>query len=163
MPQEQKFRDLVARKKLVPIEKLIRDKRILFCEDSIVRGTQLTDNIYMLFKEYGAKQVHMRPSCPPLTQGCKYLNFSRSRDEMDLAARRAIAEISKNDGINYDVNDFNDENGDLYHRMVEKVGKSLGLTGLEYQRMDDLIASIGLPREKLCLGCWRETSCTGCK
>ena len=163
MPQEQRYRDLVARKKQIPIEQLIRGFRILSTEDSVVRATQLNGFIRMIIEEYGAREVHMRPACPPLTQGCKNLNFSRSSSVNELAARRAIVKINKEDGTNHDVNDFNDENGELYHRMVGKIGKDLSLTSLHYQKMDDLIASIGLPREKLCLGCWRETNCTGCK
>ncbi|MDP2925953.1 MAG: amidophosphoribosyltransferase [Nanoarchaeota archaeon] len=161
MPQEQSFRDLVAKKKLITIRELIERKRILFCEDSIVRGTQLKDNIHMLFDEYQAQEIHMRPSCPPLTHACTFLNFSRSSSEQVLAARRAIAAVDKEDGKNHDVNDFTDENSDLYNRMVGHIRDSLSLTSLEYQRMDDLVTSIGLPKEKLCLGCWRD--CNSCQ
>lgn len=171
MPQEQKIRDLVAKKKLIPIRELIEGKRILFCEDSIVRGTQLRDNIHMLFDRYKAREVHMRPACPPLTHPCVYLNFSRSSSVQDLAARRAIALIDKEDGTNYDVNDFTDEDSDLSQRMVEKIRMDIGLTSLRYQRMGDLIKSIigsskdkeltVLSEDKLCLGCWRD--CKDCK
>ncbi len=92
MPQDQDVRDLVARMKLIPIRELIQGKRLLFCEDSIVRGTQLKDTIQRLY-DCGANEVHMRPACPPLVYGCKFLNFSRSRSELDLAARRAIEEL----------------------------------------------------------------------
>ena len=92
MPQEQTTRDTVARMKLIPIQELIRDKKILFCEDSIVRGTQLQDTIKRLY-QMGAQEIHMRPACPPLVYGCKFLNFSRSRSELDLAARKAIREL----------------------------------------------------------------------
>jgi amidophosphoribosyltransferase len=161
MPQEQKYRDIVAKKKLILIRELIEGKRILFCEDSIVRGTQLKDLIRVLTDEYHAKEIHMRPACPPLTHPCESLNFSRSSSINELAARKAIALIDKEDGTNHDVNDFTDENSELYHRMVDKIGKSLDLTSLEFQRMDDLIDSIGLPKENLCLGCWRD--CSSCK
>ena len=92
MPQQQNIRDLVARMKLIPIRELIDGRRILFCDDSVVRGTQLKDTMHRVF-DYGAREIHMRPACPPLVFGCKYLNFSRSRSELDLAARRAIKEI----------------------------------------------------------------------
>ena len=96
MPQDQDIRDLVARMKLIPIRELIEGQRLLFCEDSIVRGTQLKDTIQRLY-DYGAREVHMRPACPPLVFGCKFLNFSRSRSELDLAARQAIKELEGDD------------------------------------------------------------------
>ena len=97
MPQDQPTRDLVARMKIIPIKELIQGQRLLFCEDSIVRGTQLADTVRRLF-DYGAKEVHMRPACPPLIFGCKFLNFSRSKSELDLAGRRAIKEMEGQDG-----------------------------------------------------------------
>lgn len=151
MPQEQEERDLVARMKLVPIPDLIKGKRLLFCEDSIVRGTQLKQTIQRLF-DYGAEEVHMRPACPPLVFGCKYLNFSRSKDEFALAARRAIKKIEGRKKFN--ITPYLDEDSEKHARMVDFIRKELGLTSLRYQRLDDLIKAIGLGREKLCLGCW---------
>jgi len=151
MPQDQSVRDLVARMKLVPIEELVRGKRLLFCEDSIVRGTQLKDTVQRLY-DYGAKEVHMRPACPPLVFGCRFLNFSRSKSELDLAGRKAIQEIDPQcKGCQADYVDPDSEN---FKRVVEIIRKRLNLTTLQYQRLDDLVAAIGLPKEKLCTYCW---------
>ncbi len=154
MPQNQNVRDLVAKMKLIPIKKLITGQRMLFCEDSIVRGTQLQDIIRRIF-DYGAKEVHMRPACPPLIFGCKFLNFSQSRSEMDLAGRRAIHELEG--GEPEDLTKYADPDSESYRAMVEGIRVRLGLTSLQYQRLDDLIAAIGLPREKLCTYCWDGT------
>ena len=151
MPQEQSIRDLVARMKLVPIRALIEGQRMLFCEDSIVRGTQLKDIIQRLF-DYGAKEVHMRPACPPLVFGCKFLNFSRSRSELDLAGRTAIKELEGVD--NKDLDQYANPCSDKHCAMVERIRDRLKLTSLRYQRLDDLVAAIGLPKEKLCTYCW---------
>jgi amidophosphoribosyltransferase len=151
MPQEQRVRDLVARMKLIPIREVIRGKRVLFCEDSIVRGTQLRDTVRRLF-EYGAKEVHMRPACPPLVHGCKFLNFSRSRSELDLAARQAIKELEGEDDKH--LEDYADPDSDRYAAMVERIRQQLGLTSLKYQRLDDLVEAIGLPKGRLCTYCW---------
>jgi len=151
MPQVQEVRDLVARMKLIPIRELILGKRLLFCEDSIVRGTQLKDTIRRLF-DFGAREVHMRPACPPLIHGCKFLNFSRSRSEYDLAGRRAIREL---EGLFDKVsNEYSDATSEKYAEMVERIRRRLGLTTLRYQRLEDLVAAIGLPKEKLCTYCW---------
>ncbi|MDY6832398.1 MAG: amidophosphoribosyltransferase [Thermodesulfobacteriota bacterium] len=156
MPQNQQMRDLVARMKLIPVTDLIKDQRILFCEDSIVRGTQLQDTIKLLF-DRGAKEVHMRAACPTLIFPCPFLNFSQSRSTLDLAGRRAIMEI---EGVE-------DKNLDRYAtagtqeqiQMVEKIRKRLNLTSLKFQTMDNLVRAIGLPKEKLCTHCWDESSC----
>lgn len=155
MPQEQRVRDLVARMKLIPIEEQIAGKRLLFCEDSIVRGTQLKDVIQRLF-ETGAREIHMRPACPPLICSCKFLNFSRSRSELDLAGRKAIAELGGD--AEGDLAEYADPNSEKYAQMIERIRARLGLTSLKYQRLDDMIASIGLPREKLCTYCWNGES-----
>ncbi len=160
MPQDQRVRDLVARMKLIPIRELIAGRRMLFCEDSIVRGTQLRDTIQRLY-ESGAREVHMRAACPPLVFGCPWLNFSRSKSEMDLAARRAIREL---DG-GADLAAYTDPDGEPYRAMVERIATRLNLTTLRYQRLDDLVAAIGLPREKLCTTCWTGEvtgHCPGC-
>ena len=151
MPQNQKIRDLVARMKLIPITDLIRGKRLLFCEDSIVRGTQLQDTIKRLY-ESGAEEIHMRPACPPLIFGCKFLNFSQSRSELDLAGRRAIEEI---EGHGNEVPmEYADPDSEAYEKMIEIIRKRLNLTSLRYQRLNDMVEAIGLPKEKLCTYCW---------
>lgn len=155
MPQEQNMRELVAKMKLIPIPELISGKRILFCEDSIVRGTQLRDTVKVLFNEHKAKEIHMRPACPPLFYGCKFLNFSRSRNEFDLAGRRAIRTIGGKR-----VEDYLDENSENFRNVVEAVRDDLGLTSLRYQKLGDLVKAIGLPKEKLCTYCW--DGCEGC-
>ena len=151
MPQVQSIRDEVAKMKLIPIKELIEDKRLLFCEDSIVRGTQLRKTIQRLF-DYGAKEVHMRPACPPLVYSCKFLNFSRSRSELDLAGRWAIKEL-----IGRDIDDpaeYTDPESDNFKAMVDVIRKRLRLTTLKYQKLEDLVKAIGLPKEKLCTYCW---------
>lgn len=151
MPQDQNIRDLVARMKLIPINEMIQGQRLLFCEDSIVRGTQLKDTIQRLY-DCGAREVHMRPACPPLLFGCKFLNFSRSRSEMDLAARKAVVELEGQAEVNF--KDYAHPGSEKYGAMVERVRLRLGLTSLEYQTLTDLVAAIGLPKEKLCTYCW---------
>jgi len=151
MPQEQRVRDLVARMKLIPIRELIEGKRLLFCEDSIVRGTQLTDVIQRLF-DFGAKEVHMRPACPPLVRSCKFLNFSRSRSEMDLAGRKAIAEMEAD--CPDQIAGYADPKTECYAAMVERIRDRLGLTSLRYQTLGAMIEAIGMPRDKLCTYCW---------
>ncbi len=151
MPQDQIIRDEVAKMKLIPIKELIDDKRLLFCEDSIVRGTQLRKTIQRLY-DFGAKEVHMRPACPPLVNNCKFLNFSRSHSELDLAGRWAIKElIGKNIE---DPAEYTDPKSDKYKSMVNIIRKKLQLTTLQYQRLEDLVKAIGLPKEKLCTYCW---------
>jgi amidophosphoribosyltransferase len=151
MPQDQTIRDQVARMKLIPIEELIKGKRLLFCEDSIVRGTQLRKAIQRLY-EVGGKEIHMRPACPPLVYGCKFLNFSRSRSELDLAGRWAIKELIGKDIE--DPSEYTDPDSDNYKAMVEVIRKKLRLTSLKYQRLEDLVSAIGLPKERLCTYCW---------
>ncbi|MGB7296537.1 MAG: amidophosphoribosyltransferase [Candidatus Aminicenantales bacterium] len=151
MPQNQDQRDLVARMKLIPIRELIEGQKFLFCEDSIVRGTQLKDTIQRLY-DFGALEVHMRPACPPLVYGCKFLNFSVSRSEFDLAARRAIRELEGDQPG--DLNPYATFGTEQYKAMEEKIRRRLNLTTLKYQLMEDLVAAIGLPKEKICTYCW---------
>ncbi len=162
MPQDQRVRDLVARMKLIPIPELIRGRRLMFCEDSIVRGTQLKDTIQRLY-DYGAKEVHMRPACPALIHGCKFLNFSRSKSVLDLAGRRAIRELGNGD---QHLHEYADASSDRHVAMVERIRQRLGLSSLTYQKLDHLVAAIGLPKEKLCTYCWDGvdgcSSCAGC-
>ena len=157
MPQDQAVRDLVAKMKLIPIRDLIDGKRLLFCEDSIVRGTQLKDTIQRLY-DYGATEVHMRPACPPLIHGCRFLNFSRSRSELDLAGRKALTEL---EGPAANLEEYADGDGEKHRAMVERIRKRLNLTTLKYQRLGDLVQAIGLPKEKLCTYCW-DGACGGC-
>jgi len=151
MPQQQNIRDIVARMKLIPIRDLIDDRRLLFCDDSVVRGTQLKDTLQRVF-EYGAREIHMRPACPPLIFGCKYLNFSRSRSEYDLAARRAIKALEGD--VDCRLEEYADDSTDKYHAMVEHIGKSMGVTSLQYQKLEQMISAIGIPRDKVCTFCW---------
>lgn len=151
MPQDQPTRDLVAGMKLIPVRELIEGKRLLFCEDSIVRGTQLRDTIKRLY-EWGAKEVHMRPACPPLVHGCPFLNFSRSKSELDLAARRAVQHL-EGDG-EPDLTQYTCCRSEKYHAMIDHVREQLGLTTLKYQALEHLVEAIGLPRENLCTYCW---------
>lgn len=151
MPQTQEVRDLVAKMKLIPIEALIRGKKILFCEDSIVRGTQLKDTIQRLF-DFGAEEVHMRPACPPLVYKCKFLNFSRSKSELDLAARKAIKRL-EGDNLT-DPSKYAQTGSESYKRMIEEIRRILNLTSLKYQRLENLVKAIGLPKDKLCTYCW---------
>ena len=151
MPHDQNIRNLVARMKLIPISELIKDKRLLFCEDSIVRGTQLRETIQRLY-EYGAKEVHMRPACPPLIYGCRFLNFSRSRSELDLAGRRAIRELEDQEDVPLD--EYANHQSEKFSAMVNKIRQHLKLTSLKYQTISDMLAAINLPKEKVCTYCW---------
>lgn len=151
MPPSQDVRDLVARMKLMPIRELIDGRRLLFVEDSIVRGTQLKDTILRLY-DNGAREVHMRPACPPLLFSCRYLNFSRSKSIMDLASRKAIVELEGREPES--VEPYVDPAGDRHCAMIERICKRMGLTSLKYQKLDDLLAAIGLPKEQVCTHCW---------
>lgn len=150
MPQEQGMRDLVAKMKLIPNKALIEGKKMVFCDDSIVRGTQLKDNTLDL-RRAGAKEVHMRIACPPLIFPCDFLNFSQSRSSLELATRTAISQI---EGSEDNYQDYADPSGDKYRQMVDKICENLGIDSLIYQHLDDLVEAIGLPREKLCMHCW---------
>ena len=152
MPTNQAQREKVARMKLIPVPSLIEDKRLLLIDDSIVRGTQLRETTEFLYNS-GAKEVHVRPACPPLLYGCKYLNFSRSKSELDLITRRIILE---REGENAEkvLDEYADPNSDSYAAMLEGVRKQQNFTTLRYHRLDDLIASIGLEPCKLCTYCF---------
>jgi amidophosphoribosyltransferase len=155
MPQIQLIRDLVARMKLIPVKELIDGKRILFCEDSIVRGTQLQDTIQILY-EYGAKEVHMRPACPTLIYPCDFLNFSASQSTLDLAGRKAIAELEGAD--DKVLAQYAAAGSEKNRAMVDKIRQRLKLTSLQYQRLEDLVEAIGVPKKKLCTHCWDGSS-----
>lgn len=161
MPGDQRQRDRVASMKLIPIPGLIRDKRLVFCDDSIVRGTQLGNQAKRLY-HYGAKEAHMRIACPPLLYGCRFLNFSRSKSVYDLITRRYIRE---QEGANEEASivKYQDPDSPEYKGMVEYIRKNLGLTSLAYQRLDDLVAAIGLPKDRICTYCFdgRDPSLAG--
>jgi amidophosphoribosyltransferase len=130
----------------------------VFCDDSIVRGTQLTDQVHRLYDD-GASEIHMRIACPPLLFVCPFLNFSRPRKEIDLAGRKIIKEL---EGDAADINAYCDPDGKPYAMMVERVRKRFGLASLRYQRLDDLLAAIGIPAHKICTYCWSGKDITLC-
>ncbi len=155
MPQSQQMRDLVAKMKLIPNSSIIKDKRGIFLDDSIVRGTQLKDNVRDLHQA-GIKEVHMRIACPPLTYPCEFLNFSRSRSNLDLATHNAVKQIEGKENV--DMKDYSDTGNGKYAKMVDKIRENLDLTSLKFQKLDDLVKAIGLPKEKLCTHCWDGSS-----
>lgn len=151
MPQNQEIRNLVARMKLMPIPELVSGKSLLFCDDSIVRGTQLRETVDLLYS-CDAKKVHIRSACPPLVFGCKYLNFSTSRSEMDLVARQAILELEGEEPEVFD--DYVDPNHDKYDAMVKQISKLLNFSTLKFQNVNDMLDAIGIDRCKVCTYCW---------
>ena len=151
MPQNQSMRNLVAKMKLLPNSSVIKDNKGVFLDDSIVRGTQLKGNVRDLHKA-GIKEIHMRIACPPLTFPCEFLNFSRSRSNLDLATHKAVKQLEGKDNV--DMNIYSDANNGKYQEMVERIRKNLDLTSLKFQKLDDLVEAIGLPKEKLCTHCW---------
>ncbi|HOF20518.1 MAG TPA: amidophosphoribosyltransferase [Bacteroidales bacterium] len=153
LPSFQGQRNLVARMKLIPNRAVISGKKMIFIDDSIVRGTQLRHNTNDM-RKYGAKELHMRIACPPILYPCDFLNFIESRTPMELAARRAVRELG---GRDEELREYSDPDSEKYRKMVEKIAEKLDLDSLLYQRLDDLIAAIGLPREKLCTHCWDGT------
>lgn len=152
MPTIQTQRNLIAKMKLIPVHDLIQDKSLLLIDDSIVRGTQLRETTEFLYQS-GAKEVHIRPACPPLLFGCKYLNFSRSSSEMDLITRRVLKEM-EDEGRKIDLKAYVDPDTAEYNEMVERIGKQLNFTSLRFHRLDDMIDSVGIDRNKLCTYCW---------
>ena len=152
MPTIQTQRNLIAKMKLIPVHDLIQGKRLLLIDDSIVRGTQMRGTTQFLYQS-GAKEVHIRPACPPLLFGCKYLNFSRSSSEMDLIARQVIRDMEGNDRFARLDAYANPETAE-YQEMVNHIGERLTFTSLRYHRLDDMIESVGLDRSKLCTYCW---------
>ena len=152
MPTIQTQRNLIAKLKLIPVHDLIQDKRLLLIDDSIVRGTQLSETTEFLYQS-GAKEVHIRPACPPLLFGCKYLNFSRSSSEMDLITRRIMKEMEQ-EGRSIDLKAYVDPDSAEYNEMVDRICKQLKFTTLRYHRLDDMIESVGIDKCKLCTYCW---------
>lgn len=154
MPTQQSMRNVVAKMKLIPVLDLIQDKSLLLIDDSIVRGTQLRETTEFLYQN-GAREVHIRPACPPLVYGCKYVNFSRSNSEMELITRRMIAKLEGTEDIPEEVlKEYVDPDSEKYQAMVEEIRKELNFTSLKYNRLDDMLGSVGIPVEKLCTYCW---------
>lgn len=153
MPPNQTKRNLIAKMKLIPIPDLIKDKSLLLIDDSIVRGTQLRETTEYLF-ESGAKEVHIRPACPPLFYGCKYLNFSRSTSDMDLITRRVITELEGREPDDALIQEYVNPDSEKYQKMIDVICKQLHFTSLRYHRLDDMIASVGIDKSKLCTYCW---------
>lgn len=152
MPSSQEQRNLIAKMKMIPIHDLIKDQSLLMIDDSIVRGTQLRETTEFLYHN-GAKEVHIRPACPPLLYGCKYLNFSRSNSDLDLITRRVILQ---REGENAEkmLSDYADPDSKNYAEMVEEIRKQLNFTSLQFNRLDDMISAIGLDKCKLCTYCF---------
>ncbi len=153
MPTIQSQRNLIAKMKLIPVGELINGKSMLLIDDSIVRGTQLRETTEFLYQS-GAKEVHIRPACPPIMYGCKYLNFSRSSSEMDLITRRVIAAKEGKDVSSEVLADYANPESDRYTAMLEEIRKQLNFTSLKFNRLDDMIEAVGLPKCKLCTYCW---------
>ena len=152
MPTIQSQRNLIAKMKLIPVHDLIEGKRLLLIDDSIVRGTQLRETTEFLY-ESGAKEVHIRPACPPLLYGCKYLNFSRSSSEMELITRRIIKDM-EGDAANVNLDVYANPDSAEYKEMLDRICKQLNFTTLAFNRLDDMIEAVGLPKDKLCTYCW---------
>lgn len=153
MPPNQMQRNLIAKMKLIPVEELIHDKSLLLIDDSIVRGTQLRETTEFLYNS-GAKEVHIRPACPPIMFGCKYLNFSRSTSELDLIARRVIRKREGDDVSKEVLADYANPESQNYKEMIDEICKELNFTSLRFHRLDDMIESVGLPECQLCTYCW---------
>ncbi len=153
MPTMQSQRNLIAKMKLLAVEELIRDKSLLLIDDSIVRGTQLRETTEFLYQS-GAKEVHIRPACPPLLYGCKYLNFSRSSSEMDLITRRVIDRLENGNVTDEVLAQYADPETEKYEQMVEEIRKELNFTTLRFNRLDDMLESVDIDKCKLCTYCW---------
>ena len=155
MPATQMRRSLVAKMKLIPNRTLLEGKRLMFCDDSIVRGTQLKDNVKVLF-EYGAKEVHIRISCPPLVYPCPFIGFTSSRSSMELITRRIIQDFEGDENKNLEA--YSQTGSPEYERMVEEIRKRLGLTSLRFNKLETLVKAIGLPKERICTHCFDGSS-----
>ena len=155
MPQSQNTRELVAKMKLIPNKALTKGKKGVFLDDSIVRGTQLKDNVKDLYQA-GIDEVHVRIACPPLTFPCDFLNFSRSRSNLDLATHRAVKQLEGKENV--DMREYSDNKNGKYEAMVEQIRKNMGFTSLKFQKLDDLVKNIGLPKDKICTHCFDGSS-----
>jgi len=153
MPTLQSKRNLIAKMKILAVEELIKDKSLLLIDDSIVRGTQLRETTEFLYQS-GAKEVHIRPACPPIMYGCKYLNFSRSTSEMDLITRRVIERLENGNVTKEVLDEYANPETEKYEQMIEEIRKELGFTSLRFNRLDDMLEATGLDKCKLCTYCW---------
>jgi amidophosphoribosyltransferase len=152
MPAAQTDRDKIAKMKQIPVHELIQGKSLLFVDDSIVRGTQLRETVDFLY-ENGAKEVHIRSACPPIMYACKYLNFSRSNSDMELIARRKIVELEGEDGLKH-IDEYADGNTERGKKLREAICEEMHFASLEFQTLEGVIKSIGLPPCDLCTYCW---------
>lgn len=152
MPASQSERNMVAKMKQVPVDQLIRGKKLLFVDDSVVRGTQLRETVEFLY-EHGAKDVHIRSACPPILYGCKYLNFSRSNSENELIARATILELEGEEGLKH-LDEYMDGSTQRGKNMRQAICRKLHFASLEYQSLDGILEAIGLPKDQVCTYCW---------
>lgn len=152
MPANQSERNMVAKMKQIPVDELIRDKKLLFVDDSVVRGTQLRETVEFLY-EHGAKDVHIRSACPPILYGCKFLNFSRSNSENELIARATILELEGEEGLNH-LDEYMDGSTERGKKMRQAICEKLHFASLEYQTLDGILEAIGLPKDQVCTYCW---------
>jgi len=152
MPTNQAERNKVAKMKQIPVMELIRDKNLLFVDDSIVRGTQLRETVEFLY-DNGAKSVHMRSACPPIMYACKYLNFSRNKSEMDLLSRRVIVELEGEEGLEH-LDEYADGSTERGRNLRQAIARQMGFETLEFQSLDGVVEAIGLDKCKLCTYCW---------
>ena len=152
MPTNQEQRNLIARMKLIPVQALIDQKKLLLIDDSIVRGTQLRETTEFLYQS-GAKEVHVRPACPPLLYGCKFLNFSRSNSEMELIARRTVQNLEGDEGQKH-LDEYADGTTQRGKCMLKAICEEMGFDSLGYQSLDGLLEAIGLDKDKVCTYCW---------
>jgi amidophosphoribosyltransferase len=153
MPTTQIQRELIAKMKLIPVHQLIRGKSLLLIDDSIVRGTQLRETTEFLYRS-GAKEVHVRPACPPILFGCKYINFSRSTSEMELIGRRVIRDAEGENVSREVLEEYADPDSARYRNMLDAICAQLNFTSLNYNRLDDLVTAIGLRKDQVCTYCW---------
>ena len=154
-PSKQSRRQLVAKMKLIPNHSILKDQRVVFCDDSIVRGTQLRDNVKTFF-DYGAKEVHARISCPPLVYGCPFIGFTASKSDLELITRQIIQDFEGDPNKNLDK--YATTDSPEYKRMVEEIGRRLGLSSVKFNTIETLIDAIGLPKERVCTHCFDGTS-----
>ena len=151
-PTKQKERNKIAKMKQIPVHDLIKDKNLLFVDDSIVRGTQLKETVDFLYSN-GAKSVHMRSACPPIMYGCKYLNFSRATDHMELIARKVIMELEGPEGFDH-IEEYSDGSTQRGKKLRETISKNFNFASLEFQSLDGIVKAIGIDKDKLCTYCW---------
>ena len=157
MPPSQEMRNLVAKMKLIANRDLLKGKRLLCCDDSIVRGTQLRDNTKVLFDD-GAKEVHMRIACPPLVYGCRFIGFTSSKSDMELITRRVIQDFEGENPSEEVLRKYTETDSPQYQRMVNEIAKRLNLTSLKFTKLEDLVKAIGLPKCKICTHCFDGSS-----